>query len=180
MIYYSDAHCVIRDMQESDSAYFAAEEVAQGWVNATADKYIMRLTHARQGKCISLVAVLDGAAAGYVNVYPDCQWGAFGGMGYCEIVDFGVLAKYRNRGIGNKLMDVAEQIAFTYTDKVYLGVGLHSGYGAAQRLYIKRGYIPDGSGVWYGERVCEPYTDCRNDDGLILYLIKEKAYNEST
>jgi hypothetical protein len=66
-------------------------------------------------------------------------------------------------------------IAFSFADKVYLGVGMHSGYGAAQRLYVKRGYVPDGSGVWYDDKICEPYSDCKNNDGLILYLIKEKV-----
>ena len=66
----------------------------------------------------------------------------------------------------------AETIAAGYADTVYLGVGLHSGYGAAQRMYVKRGYIPDGSGVWYRDRVCEPYTPCENDDDLVLYLSK--------
>lgn len=31
---------------------------------------------------------------------------------------------------------------------VCIGVGLHAGYGSAQRMYVKRGYIPDGTGVW--------------------------------
>ena len=175
MVYESDGHIRIRDMQERDAAYFAAEEIAQGWVNATAEKYLLRLSHAGEGMCICLVAEFDGVPAGYLHVYPDCQWGAFGGMGYCELVDFGVLQKFQRRGIGTKLMDVAERIAFSYGDKVYLGVGLHSGYGNAQRLYVKRGYIPDGSGVWYEDRVCAPYSDCKNDDGLILYLIKERT-----
>ena len=69
-------------------------------------------------------------------------------------------------------MDAAETIAARYADTVYLGVGLHSGYGSAQRMYVKRGYIPDGSGVWYRDRVCEPYTPCENDDDLVLYLSK--------
>ncbi len=71
-------------------------------------------------------------------------------------------------------MDVAEQIAFEHADTVYLGVGLHSGYGAAQRMYIKRGYVPDGSGVWYGDKVCEQYAPCVNDDELNLYLYKKR------
>lgn len=54
-----------------------------------------------------------------------------------------------------------------------LGVGLHSGYGSAQRMYIKRGYIPDGSGVWYNNMLLEQNAQCRNDDDLVLYLIKE-------
>ena len=48
-----------------------------------------------------------------------------------------------------------------------------SGYGSAQRMYVKRGYIPDGSGAWYGDHVCEPYTACENDDDLVLSLSKK-------
>ena len=54
-----------------------------------------------------------------------------------------------------------------------MGVGLHKGYGSAQRMYVKRGYIPDGSGVWFGDKPCRPYADCRNDDDLALYLSKK-------
>lgn len=70
-------------------------------------------------------------------------------------------------------MDIAERIAAEYSDIVYLGVGLHSGYGSAQRMYVKRGYIPDGGGVWYGDSVCAPYAECRNDDDLVLYFSKK-------
>ena len=115
----------------------------------------------------------DGNVAGYINIYPDSEWGAFAGRGYPELVDFGVLEKYRRNGIGSKLMDIAEQIALEYADIVYLGVGMHAGYGSAQRMYVKRGYIPDGSGVWYGDEVCEQNADCRNDDDLVLYLSKK-------
>lgn len=89
------------------------------------------------------------------------------------IVDFGVLEKYRNRGIGTALMDIAEKIAARYADVVYLGAGLHSGYGSAQRMYVKRGYLPDGSGVWYQDKICKPYGECKNDDDLVLYLSKK-------
>ena len=133
----------------------------------------MRLLDQKEGRAIALVAEYCGNVAGYVNVYPNSQWGAFGGTGLPEIVDFGVLEKYRRHGVGTALMDAAEEIAGRYADMVYLGVGLHSGYGSAQRMYVKRGYIPDGSGVWYGEEVCEPYSDCRNNDALALYLSKK-------
>ncbi len=69
-------------------------------------------------------------------------------------------------------MDAAEETAAGYGDSVYLAVGLHSGYGSAQRMYVKRGYVPDGSGVWYGEAVCPAYGPCRNDDDLVLYFLK--------
>ena len=73
-------------------------------------------------------------------------------------------------------MDIAEKIAAIYADIVYLGVGLHSGYGSAQRMYVKRGYIPDGSGVWYQDKICKPYEECKNDDDLVLYFSKKKLF----
>ena len=44
----------------------------------------------------------------------------------------------------------------------------------AQRMYVKRGYIPDGSGVWYHDMQCIQYeTVCTIDDDLVLYLSKK-------
>ena len=154
MVYYAEGPLVIRDLQPGDGEKLAAEEVSQGWQD-TREKYDARLRDQAAGKAVAMA-----------------PRGPFGGQGLPEIVDFGVLEKCRRKGIGGKLMDAAEKAAARYGDTVYLGVGLHSGYGAAQRMYVKRGYVPDGSGVWYGETVCPAYADCRNDDGLVLYLSK--------
>ena len=171
MIYYQDQDILVRDLVHDDAQIITDEEIAQGW-HVTVEKYLTRLKDQAAGKCVSLAAEYRGQVAGYVNVYPNALAGAFGGRGLPEIVDFGVLEKYRRRGVGTKLMDVAEEIAARYAPAVYLGVGLHSGYGSAQRMYVKRGYIPDGSGVWYGDKPCEPYAAAVNDDDLILYLSK--------
>lgn len=163
----------VRNLRICDPEIFAREEVRQGWSDAAPEKLENRLRDNVTGKAVSLAADYDGEPAGYVSVYPYCMWGAFGGKGYAEIVDFNVLEKFRRKGVGTVLLDIAEKIAAEYSDTVYLGVGLHSGYGAAQRLYVKRGYVPDGSGVWYGDKVCTPYSACVNDDDLILYLSKK-------
>lgn len=173
MIYEMDEKITIRSLRPEDAQVIAREEVAQGWVNASPKKYEQRLRDQQEGKAIALAAEYCGQVAGYINVYLAPEQGAFAGQGIPEIVDFGVLAKYRNRGIGSRLMDAAERIAAEHADTVFLGVGLHSGYGSAQRMYIKRGYIPDGSGVWYQDAVCAPYAGCRNDDDLVLYLSKK-------
>ncbi|MCI5650174.1 MAG: GNAT family N-acetyltransferase [Fusicatenibacter sp.] len=172
MIYEDKDDILIRNIEEPDAAIICAEEIAQGW-HQTEEKYRMRLADQASGKSIGLVAEYKGNVAGYINVYKDAACGPFANMGYCEIVDFGVLEKYRCRGIGSRLMDLAEKIAGEYADTVYLAVGLHKGYGSAQRMYYKRGYLPDGSGVWYGDRIAEPYQIYCNDDDLILYLSKK-------
>lgn len=171
MVYFNENGIVIRDLQQSDAQIITDEEIAQGW-DASVEKYEMRLKHQAEGRSISLVAEYKGNIAGYINIYPNSEWGAYANRGYSEIIDFGVLAKYRNNGIGSKLMDIAEQIAFSYADVVYLGVGLHSGYGSAQRMYVKRGYIPDGSGIWYKDEICKQNANYCNDDDLVLYLSK--------
>lgn len=172
MIYVSQGPLIIRNIKESDIQAITEAEIEQGW-DADPEKYRTRFRDHQSGKAIALVAEYDGKSVGYINVYPDSNWGAFRGKGYPEIIDFGVLEKYRGRGIGSALMDAAEKIAAEYGNVVYLGVGLHSGYGSAQRMYVKRGFVPDGSGVWYGDEICEPYKECKNDDHLILYFSKK-------
>jgi len=172
VVYHRDEEILIRNMVKSDAQIITDEEIAQGW-HQNVEKYETRFIEQTQGKVIALVAEYKGNIAGYINIYPDSKWGSFANQGYPEIVDFGVFVKYRNNGIGSKLMDIAEEIAAEYADMVYLGVGLHSGYGSAQRMYVKRGYIPDGTGVWYGDYVCPQYADCCNDDELVLYLSKD-------
>ena len=177
MIYYSDDRLMIRNMEEDDARIFTEEETAQGW-HPDISKYLTRLRDQAEGKCVSLTAVYQGSPAGYVNVYITGLGGPFSGKGLPEIVDFGVLEKYQRKGIGGRLMDAAEQIAGQYADTVWLGVGLHSGYGSAQRMYVMRGYIPDGTGVWYQGKPCEQYeTGIANDDDLVLYLSKNLAVN---
>lgn len=172
MDYYKDDSLLIRTITLEDAQIICDEEIAQGW-KQTIDKYLARIEDHNSGKSISLVAEYNGNVAGYINVYPNAQAGSFKGKGYPEIVDFGVLEKYRCLGMGTKLMDVAEDIAGQYADTVFLGVGLHSGYGAAQRMYSKRGYILDGTGAWYGENIAAPYENYCLDDDLILFLSKK-------
>ena len=171
MIYCNDGEILVRNMTPPDAWTIAQAEIEQGW-DADPTKYEARLRDHAQGRAIALTAEYHGRVAGYVSLYLEARSGPFAGKEIPEIVDFGVLEKYRRRGIGSKLMDVAEEIAADFGDVVCLGVGLHSGYGAAQRMYVRRGYLPDGSGVWYRDAVCAPYTACCNDDDLVLYMSK--------
>ena len=173
MVYYEDEKLIIRNMETEDARIFTDELTAQGWHPDIAG-YMSRLTDQAGGKCIALSAVYEGCPAGYIYVYLHADEGPFKEKGWPIIVDFNVLKKYQRRGIGNRLMDAAEQVAGQYADTVCLGVGVCDSYGTAQRMYVKRGYIPDGSGVWYQGRQCVQYeTVCTVDDDLILFFSKQ-------
>ncbi len=172
MIYLERGDIIIRDLQESDVLPLVEGEIAQDWQGVTRDKLDMRLRDAAEGRCIAVCALFKGEPAGYNNLY-FTAYAPMDRFGYPEIVDFNVLEKFRCRGIGTALMDICEKLAAERSRGVTLGVGLHYGYGSAQRMYVKRGYIPDGTGVWWNGTRLEQYAACENDDDLNLYFVKE-------
>ena len=56
---------------------------------------------------------------------------------------------------------------------VGLGVGLYADYGAAQRLYVRRGYLPDGAGVVLDGVSVAAGATIRLDDEPMLMFIKQ-------
>ena len=145
--------CSMRKMQESDIKDLSRGFISQGWPGR--EEILARyFLEQESGEREVLVAEVEGAVAGYITILPDAKQGPFAGMAP-ELSDFNVFETFQNQGIGNLLLEEAENRVKLISDKVTLGVGLHSGYGPAQRLYIKRGYIPDGSGVWYRNQPLE-------------------------
>jgi hypothetical protein len=76
----------------------------------------------------------------------------------------------------------AEKIAYLTAQKtarrsrvVGIAFGLHPGYSAAQRLYAKRGYIPDARGIMYRNRFVEEGASVVLEDDLVMYLTKQLA-----
>lgn len=116
---------------------------------------------------------MDGQFAGHVTVNWQPAYAALATMNIPEIQDLNVLRKFRRRGIATRLLDHAEREAACRSDVVGIGVGLHPGYNAAQRLYGKRGYIPDGHGVTYRDCYVEEGSTIVLDDELILHLTKQ-------
>lgn len=132
-----------------------------------------QLKNQDNGECSALIALCDGEVAGYVYLYYNCRWGGCKNQGLPSIVDLKVFDNYRRNGVASQLLDAAERIAKKYAAKVYLDVGLNRSYGAAQILYIKRGYIPNGNGVYFKQNVCQINEQYINNGELILCLIKE-------
>lgn len=171
MVYYSDENLVIAPMAIEDCKTISEGFAAQGWEKPVA-QYEHYLEEQAQGITQIMTAYWQGSAAGYLKLYPQAHSGPFEGKGWPEIVDLNVLEKFQGKGIGSHLLACAEGEAGKLSNTVCLCVGLHSGYGAAQRLYIKRGYIPDGSGLWYNDRQLGQGEPCVNDDDLVLYMSK--------
>ena len=162
--------CLIRKMQTSDVKELSQGFTNQGWPGR--EEILARyFLEQESGEREVLVAEVEGAVAGYITILPDAKQGPFAGMAP-ELSDFNVFEPFQNQGIGNLLLEEAEKRVKLISDKVTLGVGLHSGYGPAQRLYIKRGYIPDGTGVWYQNH--QPAMNAVYEDigELVLYLSK--------
>ena len=172
MIYFESINLSIRDMELEDAEIFYNTYLSYGW-HPSLDTYIRYFNEQKEKIRKVFVAVYDGNVAGICTLVLNPQEGSFGNKNIPEIVDLSVFTDKHNKGIGNKLLDIAEEEAAKLSDLVYLAVGVHSGYGAAHRIYIKRGYIPDGSGVWYQGKQLEQYADCCNDDDLLLFLSKK-------
>ena len=89
-----------------------------------------------------------------------------------EIQDFNVLPRFRRQGIGTRLMDQAERRISERSGVAGIGVEMSSDYGAAQRLYILRGYVPDGKALTYEGCTVRQGDEITVNDGLVLYLTK--------
>ena len=76
--------------------------------------------------------------------------------------------------VATLLMDAAEQLV---RDRgiatLGITVGLFDEYGPAQRLYGRRGYIPDGRGACRGQRPLSKGMQVTIDDDLIIWLTKD-------
>ena len=167
----SKMNCTIRNMIKSDIESLSHGFMNQGWPGREEILASYFCEQVRGDREI-LVATMNGVVAGYITILPLAKDGPFAST--CpEISDFNVFEPFRNKGIGNRLLEEAEQRVKFVSSKVTLGVGLHLGYGPAQRLYIRRGYIPDGTGVWYRNKLLEMGASCQNDDDLVLYLSKD-------
>ncbi|WP_412755135.1 GNAT family N-acetyltransferase [Legionella pneumophila] len=135
----------------------------------------------QQSERVVWVAYVQDQIAGYVTLKWTSHYEPFAHKGVPEIMDLNVLPAFRKLGIGNALLTAAEDKAASQCDVVGIGVGLYGGpdggYGQAQRLYVNRGYIPDGLGVTYGYKPTIPGETYPLYDDLILWFTKKLTKN---
>ncbi len=136
-------------------------------------KYYERyLNWQREGECTFLIALLNGEIAGYVFVLYQDRWGSMADARQPGLADLNVFPWNRRCGVGNALLEKAEEIAALYGDSLHLDVHVTATAGQAHRLYFRRGYLPDGRGIYHKYKQYDNAMGEVNPEDLTLLLIK--------
>ena len=137
-------------------------------------KYYERyLNWQREGECTFLIALLNGEIAGYVFVLHKDRWGSMAEALQPGLADLNVFPWNRRCGVGNALLEKAEEIAALYGDYLHLDVHVTATSGQAHRLYFRRGYLPDGKGVYHKYKQYDAALGSVDPEDLTLLLIKQ-------
>lgn len=137
-------------------------EAFRSW-NKPSTQYERYWTENEQSGRVTLVAKDGGGTViGYANIVWSPEYVPFAEAGIPEINDMNVVSEWQRRGVATALVRECEGIARAAgCETMGIGFGLTPDYGAAQRLYPKLGYIPDGRGA------------VPTEWGDVLYLTKE-------
>lgn len=161
----------IRTLNKDDFNSIAQAFTDQGW-NKPASQYERYYQEQQAGERLVLVAECQQKFAGYLTIMWKSHYSPFQEGNIPEIVDLNVLEKFQKKGIATMLMDEAEKIVGEKGTIIGIGFGLTKDYGAAQRLYINRGYVPDGLGISQRGQFLTYGDQLTVDDDLALYLTK--------
>ena len=163
---------MIRLLESKDIPEIAEAFQQLGW-NKPASQYERYLMEQSLALRHVYVAFVNEEFVGYLTICWHSLYEPFRNEAIPEIVDFNVLPKFRRQGIGTHLMDKAENAIAKVNPIAGIGVGMDPDYGAAQRLYVLRGYIPDGRGLHYRDHHVKYGEQISVDDDLAMYLTKE-------
>ena len=162
----------IRLIESKDIPPIAKAFEGLGW-NKPASQYERYLMDQEMKVRDVYVAFIKEQFAGYLTICWSSNYEPFQKENIPEIVDFNVLPEFRRQGIGSQLMDKAESKMAKISSFAGIGVGMTPDYGAAQRLYVLRGYVPDGRGLHYRGHYAAYDEEITIDDSLALYFTKE-------
>jgi GNAT superfamily N-acetyltransferase len=125
------------------------------------------------GRRLIFMALHAEQAVGYVQLNWHPVYTMFRRLDVPEIQDLNIIPAARRQGFGELLVEYCE-IRAKQNGKTHMGisVGLYASYGPAQRLYVRRGYVPDGAGVAADDEPLKGGEVRAIDDSLTLKLIK--------
>lgn len=157
-----------------DNNYQVADQFLAGWVSdGDADARAHLADHCG-GEGASLVAVRSRQVIGIVSMLWVSNYAGFAERGLPLVHQLAVAGPFRRQGVGMRLMQAAEDLARDReATEPGVTVGLFDAYGPAQRLYARRGYLPDGRGACQGQWPLRNGMQVIIDDDLIIWLTTE-------
>lgn len=167
--------CLIRLVGSQEGICAFWEVVEQGGLSGDREYYERCLQRQEEGDLDIILAFLAGSGdpAGFCLLNWQPKYALFKKLGIPEIQDLNVLRDYRKQGIGRAIIEYCEARARERgAEDMGIGVGLDSRFGAAQRLYVRLGYIPDGSGVSYDRKQIACGEMRPVDENLCLMMTK--------
>lgn len=162
---------LIRILKSGDIETIAAAFARLGW-HKPISQYERYLAEQTKGERVVLIGTLDGVFAGYVTILWESPYPIFWQANIPEIVDLNMLPQFRRQGIGTLLLDEAENRISERSPIAGIGVGMTADYGAAQIMYVRRGYIPDGRGIIQNNHPLVYGNKITVGDDLTLYFTK--------
>ena len=161
-----------REIEELDCIKISDAFAQQNW-NKPVSQFLKYWEYQKNGERDIIVAEMEGNILGYLTINWMSDYEPFRLQQIPEVVDFNVFKKYQRLGIGRGLMDEAERRIKAVSQIAGIGFGVYSDYGAAQILYINRGYVPDGRGLVKNSKSIKPGSTITLDDSLVMFLIKK-------
>jgi hypothetical protein len=114
-----------------------------------------------------------GRLVGIVTIRWQCRYPPFRDRQIPLIQNIEIRYEDRGRGIGGLMLERTEQEIALRSQLAGICVGIAESYGPAQRLYVKRGFVPDGRSVCHPHEPLRIGETVRIDDDLLLWLIKD-------
>jgi GNAT superfamily N-acetyltransferase len=126
-----------------------------------------------EGNSSTLLGYHEGEPVGILTIRWEARYPPFKEQNIPLIQNIEIKWGRRGEGFGNQLMEHAERFIATRRPKAGICVGIFDAYGPAQRLYVKRGYLPDGRGVCLGQEPLKLGETITVDHDLLLWLTKD-------
>jgi len=135
----------IRPMTESDIDGIVRTFAKWGKERAQYQRYC---DEQQKDERVVLVGLDEDEIVGYVTIVWKSGYASFRKEGIPEIVDLNVITEYQRLGIGTALIRTTESMVSKHLKPV-IGISVEQSpnYDAANRLYLKLGYYPDGKGI---------------------------------
>jgi GNAT superfamily N-acetyltransferase len=152
--------------QEVQEAFFSGDEAT---IHA-------HFADHENGASTTILGYEAGRLVGIVTIRWQCRYPLFRERQIPLIQNIEVRYEDRGRGLGGRMLARAEQEIARRSPLAGLVVGISEDYGPAQRLYARRGFLPDGRGL------CRQYTPLKVGDvvtvdhDLLLWLVKDVSH----